>query len=178
MRMMLRQLLNAQNEANEIQHNRLSLERERLDWEKSIGERLLTMLPTLLQPAVPAPATTSAVPTATSHQTPQFIVSAAAGVSAAQRLQPPKLLFTTALPMANGTVSMPHILNPSSALATSLPKVIAAPAPSATSSVGNNNGITGAGTAAGAGTIVAKPVEVCTQINDVQLVTPKVEKDG
>lgn len=177
MRMMLRQLLNAQNEANEIQHNRLSLERERLDWEKSIGDRLLTMLPTLLQPA-PAAATTSAVQTATSHQTPQFIVSAAAGVSAAQRLQPPKLLFTTALPMANGTVSMPHILNPSTALATSLPKVIAAPAPSATSSAGNNNGITGAVAGAGAGTIVAKPVEICTQINDVQLVTPKVEKEG
>lgn len=177
MRMMLRQLLNAQNEANEIQHNRLSLERERLDWEKSIGERLLNMLPTLIQPAPAASAATvSAVQqAATTHQSPQFIVSAAAGVSGAQRLQPPKLLFTTALPMANGTVSMPHILNSSTALATSLPKVIAATsAPSGNSSTSNNTGIT----VGGAGGTVTKPVEICTQINDVQLVTPKVEKEG
>ncbi|KAH8394757.1 hypothetical protein KR222_004271 [Zaprionus bogoriensis] len=185
MRMMLRQLLNSQNEANEIQHNRLSLERERLDWEKSMGERLLTLLPTLLQPAATAATGSgSAVQAAAQHPSPQFIVSAAAGVSTSQRLQPPKLLFTTALPMANGTVSMPHILNPSTALATSLPKVIAAPV-STTNSTGTNNGIAvaagavGAATAAAAGTIVnAKPVEICTQINDVQLVTPKLEKEG
>lgn len=177
MRMMLRQLLNAQNEANEIQHNRLSLERERLDWEKSIGERLLNMLPTLVQPAPAATAVSAVQQAATTHQSPQFIVSAAAGVSGAQRLQPPKLLFTTALPMANGTVSMPHILNSSTALATSLPKVIAATsAPSGNSTAGNNNGITVGG--GGGGGTVAKPVEICTQINDVQLVTPKLEKEG
>lgn len=165
MRIMLRQLLNAQNEANEIQHNRLSLERERLDWEKSVGERLLTLLPTLLQPAATAMAAASAVQPGTPHQSPQFIVSGSAAGSAGQRLQPPKLLFTTALPMANGTVSMPHILTPSNALGTSLPKVIAAPA-SSSSTTGT------------AGTIAPKPVEICTQINDVQLVTPKLEKDG
>ncbi|KAH8400985.1 hypothetical protein KR009_002308 [Drosophila setifemur] len=130
MRILLRQLLNAQNESNEIQHNRLSLERERLDWEKSMGERVINLLPSLLQPAA-ATATPS---------------------STAQRLQPPKLLFTTALPMANGTVSMPHILT-----SNSLPKVIA------TTSI-----------SAGAGANVApKPVD-----NDVQLVTPKQEKEG
>ncbi|KAH8232935.1 hypothetical protein KR026_002003 [Drosophila bipectinata] len=134
MRILLRQLLNAQNEANEIQHNRLSLERERLDWEKSIGERVLNLLPSLLQPAA-APATPS---------------------SAAQRLQPPKLLFTTALPMANGTVSMPHILT-----SNSLPKVI-----TTTSSVSGGSGLVTA-------CVAPKPVD-----NDVQLVTPKQEKEG
>ncbi|KAH8354927.1 hypothetical protein KR093_001553 [Drosophila rubida] len=173
MRIMLRQLLNAQNEANEIQHNRLSLERERLDWEKSMGERLLTLLPSLLQPAAATVAAAgNTVQAASTHQSPQFIVSGAAAGSAGQRLQPPKLLFTTALPMANGTVSMPHILTPSSALATSLPKVIAAPATSSSSAAGNVT----AATAGGA--IVAKPVEICTQINDIQLVTPKLEKEG
>ncbi|XP_030244276.1 negative elongation factor A [Drosophila navojoa] len=178
MRIMLRQLLNAQNEANEIQHNRLSLERERLDWEKSMGERLLTMLPTLLQPTVATAAAAAAAaagvpPPAATHQSPQFIVSgtaaaAAAAVSAAQRLQPPKLLFTTALPMANGTVSMPHILNPNSALASSLPKVIGAPVTASAAS----------GSAAGAAASNAsKTVDICTDINEVQLVTPKLEKD-
>ncbi|XP_017866856.1 PREDICTED: AF4/FMR2 family member 4 [Drosophila arizonae] len=178
MRIMLRQLLNAQNEANEIQHNRLSLERERLDWEKSMGERLLTMLPTLLQPTVATAAAAAAAAAGVAqpgptHQSPQFIVSspaaaAAAAASAAQRLQPPKLLFTTALPMSNGTVSMPHILNPNSALATSLPKVIGAPV---TASAASGNA---AGTAA---SNASKTVDICTDINEVQLVTPKLEKD-
>lgn len=177
MRIMLRQLLNAQNEANEIQHNRLSLERERLDWEKSMGERLLTMLPTLLQPTVATAAAAAAAAAGVAqpgptHQSPQFIVSspaaAAAAASAAQRLQPPKLLFTTALPMSNGTVSMPHILNPNSALATSLPKVIGAPVTASPAS----------GNAAGAAASNAsKTVDICTDINEVQLVTPKLEKD-
>ncbi|KAH8254497.1 hypothetical protein KR032_010434 [Drosophila birchii] len=138
MRILLRQLLNAQNEANEIQHNRLSLERERLDWEKSMGERLFNVLPSLLQPA-----------------------PAASPSSTAQRLQPPKLLFTTALPMANGTVSMPHILT-----SNSLPKVI-----TTTSSTG---GVAAAGSGAGlVASVATKPVD-----NDVQLVTPKQEKEG
>ncbi|XP_060659619.1 AF4/FMR2 family member lilli [Drosophila nasuta] len=177
MRIMLRQLLNAQNEANEIQHNRLSLERERLDWEKSMGERIITLLPSLLQPAAAAAsvATANAVQPTATHQSPQFIVSGTAAGTAGQRLQPPKLLFTTALPMTNGTVSMPHILTPSSALATSLPKVIAAPAPSSSSS--SAAGSTSAG-ATGGGSIIAKPVEICTQINDIQLITPKLEKEG
>jgi len=171
MRIMLRQLLNAQNEANEIQHNRLSLERERLDWEKSMGDRLLTLLPTLLQPASAAAATAAGVQSTTAHQSPQFIVSGTAGGSTAQRLQPPKLLFTTALPMTNGTVSMPHILNPSSAMATSLPKVLATTASSSASSSSSVN-------ASGTGGGITKPVEICTQNNDVQLVTPKLEKEG
>lgn len=171
MRIMLRQLLNAQNEANEIQHNRLSLERERLDWEKSIGERLLTMLPTLLQPTVAtaaaAAAAASVVQPGATHQSPQFIVSGTAA-SAAQRLQPPKLLFTTALPMANGTVSMPHILTPSSTLGTSLPKVIGTPVTASSAS----SSATGA-----SASIATKTVDICTDINDVQLITPKLEKD-
>ncbi|KAH8291443.1 hypothetical protein KR054_011798 [Drosophila jambulina] len=138
MRILLRQLLNAQNEANEIQHNRLSLERERLDWEKSMGERLFNLLPSLLQPA-----------------------PAASPSSTAQRLQPPKLLFTTALPMANGTVSMPHILT-----SNSLPKVI-----TTTSSTG---GVAVAASGVGlVASVATKPVD-----NDVQLVTPKQEKEG
>lgn len=138
MRILLRQLLNSQNEANEIQHNRLSLERERLDWEKSMGERLFNLLPSLLQPA-----------------------PAASPSSTAQRLQPPKLLFTTALPMANGTVSMPHILT-----SNSLPKVI-----TTTSSTG---GVAVAGSGVGlVASVAPKPVD-----NDVQLVTPKQEKEG
>ncbi|KAH8234290.1 hypothetical protein KR038_006771 [Drosophila bunnanda] len=138
MRILLRQLLNAQNEANEIQHNRLSLERERLDWEKSMGERLFNLLPSLLQPA-----------------------PAASPSSTAQRLQPPKLLFTTALPMANGTVSMPHILT-----SNSLPKVI-----TTTSSTG---GVAVAGSGVGlVASVATKPVD-----SDVQLVTPKQEKEG
>ncbi|KAH8405908.1 hypothetical protein KR215_012240 [Drosophila sulfurigaster] len=177
MRIMLRQLLNAQNEANEIQHNRLSLERERLDWEKSMGERIITLLPSLLQPAAAAAsvATANAVQPTATHQSQQFIVSGTAAGTAGQRLQPPKLLFTTALPMTNGTVSMPHILTPSSALATSLPKVIAAPVPSSSSS--SVAGSTSAG-GTGGGSIIAKPVEICTQINDIQLITPKLEKEG
>ncbi|KAH8337970.1 hypothetical protein KR067_012261 [Drosophila pandora] len=134
MRILLRQLLNAQNEANEIQHNRLSLERERLDWEKSMGDRVLNLLPSLLQPAA----------------------AAATPASVAQRLQPPKLLFTTALPMANGTVSMPHILT-----SNSLPKVI-----TTTSSVSGGTGLVTT-------CVAPKPVD-----NDVQLVTPKQEKEG
>ncbi|KAH8375247.1 hypothetical protein KR200_003431 [Drosophila serrata] len=139
MRILLRQLLNAQNEANEIQHNRLSLERERLDWEKSMGERLFNFLPSLLHQPAPA----------------------ASPSSTTQRLQPPKLLFTTALPMANGTVSMPHILT-----SNSLPKVI-----TTTSSTG---GVAVAGSGAGlVASVATKPVD-----SDVQLVTPKQEKDG
>lgn len=163
MRIMLRQLLNAQNEANEIQHNRLSLERERLDWEKSMGDRLLTLLPTLLQPTSATPA--APVQSTTPHQSPQFIVSGTAAGTAAQRLQPPKLLFTTALPMTNGTVSMPHILTPSSAVATSLPKVIASPASSSSAN------------ACGTGGVATKPMENSTQNTDVQLITPKLEKE-
>ncbi|XP_017024676.1 uncharacterized protein [Drosophila kikkawai] len=139
MRILLRQLLNAQNEANEIQHNRLSLERERLDWEKSMGERLFNLLPSLLQPA-----------------------PAASPSSTAQRLQPPKLLFTTALPMANGTVSMPHILT-----SNSLPKVI-------TTTTSSTGGAAVAGSGVGlVASVATKPVD-----NDVQLVTPKQEKEG
>ncbi|ALC41793.1 CG10151 [Drosophila busckii] len=150
MRIMLRQLLNAQNEANEIQHNRLALERERLDFEKTVGERLLSMLPSLLQPAATAAAAAtpaSAVPTTTS----QFVVSNATG---AQRLQPPKLLFTTALPVANGT----HMGTPSSAMSASLPK--APTAPVATTS-NNNSGA----------------ADISPQLNDVELVTPKLENE-
>ncbi|KAL7736470.1 hypothetical protein ACLKA6_019671 [Drosophila palustris] len=170
MRILLRQLLNAQNEANEIQHNRLSLERERLDWEKSMGDRLITILPTLLQPMAAAATTAAGVQSTTAHQSPQFIVSGTAAGSAAQRLQPPKLLFTTALPMTNGTVSMPHILTPSSAMATSLPKVIAAPASSSSTASASASGSGGA--------VSSKTVEICNQNNDVQLVTPKLEKEG
>ncbi|XP_017069391.1 uncharacterized protein LOC108106671 [Drosophila eugracilis] len=138
MRILLRQLLNSQNEANEIQHNRLSLERERLDWEKSMGDRLLNLLPTLLQPA-----------------------AAASPCSTAQRLQPPKLLFTTALPMGNGTVTMPHILT-----SNSLPKVI--------TTTSCNSGVAVAGSAGGlVASVPTKPVD-----NDVQLVTPKQEKEA
>ncbi|XP_017004777.2 myosin-11 [Drosophila takahashii] len=140
MRILLRQLLNAQNEANEIQHNRLSLERERLDWEKSMGDRLLNLLPSLLQPAAPA----------------------ASPCSTAQRLQPPKLLFTTALPMGNGTVTMPHILT-----SNSLPKVIT------TTSCNSGVAVAGSGGGAGGGLVATKPVD-----NDVQLVTPKKEKEA
>ncbi|XP_016947533.1 uncharacterized protein LOC108022866 [Drosophila biarmipes] len=137
MRVLLRQLLNAQNEANEIQHNRLSLERERLDWEKSMGDRLLNLLPSLLQPA-----------------------PAASPSSTAQRLQPPKLLFTTALPMGNGTVTMPHILT-----SNSLPKVI--------TTTSCNSGVAVAGSGGGlVASVATKPVD-----NDVQLVTPKQEKE-
>ncbi|EDV55992.1 uncharacterized protein LOC6549073 [Drosophila erecta] len=137
MRILLRQLLNSQNEANEIQHNRLSLERERLDWEKSMGERLLNLLPSLIQPA-----------------------PVASPCSTAQRLQPPKLLFTTALPMGNGTVTMPHILT-----SNSLPKVVT------TSSC--NSGVAVAGSGVGlVASVATKPVD-----NDVQLVTPKQEKE-
>ncbi|KAH8305933.1 hypothetical protein KR018_004603 [Drosophila ironensis] len=147
MRILLRQLLNAQNEANEIQHNRLSLERERLDWEKSLGDRLLNMLPSLFQPAA----------------------AAASPSSAAQRMQPPKLLFTTALPMANGTVSMPHIL-----ASNSLPKVIT----TAAGSLGG--GSAGAGIVTAAASVVAAAAAASSKAvdNDVQLVTPKQEKDG
>lgn len=137
MRILLRQLLNSQNEANEIQHNRLSLERERLDWEKSMGERLLNLLPSLIQPP-----------------------PAASPCSTAQRLQPPKLLFTTALPMGNGTVTMPHILT-----SNSLPKVIT------TSSC--NSGVAVAGSGVGlVASVAPKPVD-----NDVQLISPKLEKE-
>nr|NP_610984.2 uncharacterized protein Dmel_CG10151, isoform C [Drosophila melanogaster]NP_725414.1 uncharacterized protein Dmel_CG10151, isoform A [Drosophila melanogaster]NP_725415.1 uncharacterized protein Dmel_CG10151, isoform B [Drosophila melanogaster]AAF58211.2 uncharacterized protein Dmel_CG10151, isoform C [Drosophila melanogaster]AAM68549.1 uncharacterized protein Dmel_CG10151, isoform A [Drosophila melanogaster]AAM68550.1 uncharacterized protein Dmel_CG10151, isoform B [Drosophila melanogaster] len=137
MRILLRQLLNSQNEANEIQHNRLSLERERLDWEKSMGERLLNLLPSLMQPP-----------------------PAASPCSTAQRLQPPKLLFTTALPMGNGTVTMPHILT-----SNSLPKVIT------TSSC--NSGVAVAGSGVGlVASVAPKPVD-----NDVQLISPKLEKE-
>lgn len=138
MRILLRQLLNSQNEANEIQHNRLSLERERLDWEKSMGERLLNLLPSLLQPA-----------------------PVASPCSTAQRLQPPKLLFTTALPMGNGTVTMPHILT-----SNSLPKVI--------TTTSCNSGVAVAGSGGGLiASVTTKPVD-----NDVQLVTPKQEKEA
>ncbi|XP_016975036.1 uncharacterized protein LOC108041596 isoform X1 [Drosophila rhopaloa] len=138
-RLLLRQLVNSQNESNEIQHNRLSLERERLDWEKSMGDRLLNLLPSLLQPA-----------------------AASSPCSSAQRLQPPKLLFTTALPMGNGTVAMPHILT-----SNSLPKVIP--------STSCNSGVAVAGS--GIGGLVAS---MATQLvdNDVQLVTPKQEKEA
>ncbi|EDX07127.1 uncharacterized protein LOC6734533 isoform X2 [Drosophila simulans] len=137
MRILLRQLLNSQNEANEIQHNRLSLERERLDWEKSMGERLFNLLPSLIQPA-----------------------PVASPCSTAQRLQPPKLLFTTALPMGNGTVTMPHILT-----SNSLPKVIT------TSSC--NSGVAVAGSGVGlVASVAPKPVD-----NDVQLISPKLEKE-
>ncbi|XP_016929450.3 uncharacterized protein [Drosophila suzukii] len=138
MRILLRQLLNSQNEANEIQHNRLSLERERLDWEKSMGDRLLNLLPSLLQPA-----------------------PVASPCSTAQRLQPPKLLFTTALPMGNGTVTMPHILT-----SNSLPKVI--------TTTSCNSGVAVAGSGGGLiASVTTKPVD-----NDVQLVTPKQEKEA
>ncbi|XP_017149092.2 AF4/FMR2 family member 4 [Drosophila miranda] len=123
MRILLRQLLNSQNEANEIQHNRLSLERERLDWERSMGDRLLSLLPNLVQPApVATPSTT------------------------AQRLQPPKLLFTTALP-----------------------KVITAP-----SSTPVNCSTSSSSTAIVGGGPAPKPAAD----GDVQLVTPKQEKEG
>ncbi|EDW32083.1 GL10627 [Drosophila persimilis] len=141
MRILLRQLLNSQNEANEIQHNRLSLERERLDWERSMGDRLLSLLPNLVQP----------VPVATPSTT-------------AQRLQPPKLLFTTALPMGNGTVTMPHILTTNS-----LPKVITAP-----SSTPVNCSTSSSSTAIVGGGPAPKPAAD----GDVQLVTPKQEKEG
>ncbi|KAH8348135.1 hypothetical protein KR084_004544 [Drosophila pseudotakahashii] len=141
MRILLRQLLNSQNEANEIQHNRLSLERERLDWEKSMGDRLLNLLPSLLQPA-----------------------PAASPCSTAQRLQPPKLLFTTALPMGNGTVTMPHILT-----SNSLPKVITTTSCNSGVAVAGSGGV-GGGLVA---TVATKPVD-----NDVQLVTPKQEKEA
>ncbi|SPP75289.1 histone-lysine N-methyltransferase 2D [Drosophila guanche] len=140
MRILLRQLLNAQNEANEIQHNRLSLERERLDWERSMGDRLLTLLPNLVQPA-----------------------AAATPSTAAQRLQPPKLLFTTALPMGNGTVTMPHILTTNS-----LPKVITAP-----SSTPVSCSTSASSSSVAAGTATKPAVD-----GDVQLVTPKQEKEG
>ncbi|XP_017039199.1 uncharacterized protein LOC108086705 [Drosophila ficusphila] len=138
MRILLRHLLSSQNEANEIQHNRLSLERERLDWEKSMGERLLNLLPSLLQPA-----------------------AAASPCSTAQRMQPPKLLFTTALPMGNGTVTMPHILT-----SNSLPKVIT------TTSCASGVMVPGPGGGLVA-SVSTKPVD-----NDVQLVTPKQEKEA
>ncbi|XP_068144926.1 polyhomeotic-proximal chromatin protein [Drosophila tropicalis] len=148
MRILLRQLLNAQNEANEIQHNRLSLERERLDWEKSMGDRLLTLLPNVLQSGGSATAASNAAPTAAPTQQ-QFIVSGNGGT--AQRLQPPKLLFTTALPMTNGTtMTMPHIL-----ASNSLPKVIAATSSNSTATT-------------------TKP----TLDSDVQLITPKLEKEA
>ncbi|XP_017133068.1 uncharacterized protein LOC108149761 isoform X2 [Drosophila elegans] len=139
MRVLLRQLLNSQNEANEIQHNRLSLERERLDWEKSMGDRLLNLLPSLVQPA-----------------------ASGSPCSTAQRLQPPKLLFTTALPMGNGTVTMPHILT-----SNSLPKVI--PSTSCNSSVA----VAGSGIGGLVASVAAALVD-----NDVQLVTPKQEKEA
>lgn len=149
MRLFIRQLLVAQEQSNEIQRERLNLERERLEFERSAVDRLLTAIPSVFSPHQ-------------THQQPQHLhLQAQQGVVSAPTtmlFNPSKLIFTSAggaafasnIPTAaiNGATT---VFAPASNFATATPLTSVAASQA--------------------------QMEVCTQINDFQFLTPKLEKE-
>ncbi|XP_053962225.1 transcription factor SPT20 homolog [Anastrepha ludens] len=174
MRILLRHIYVAQTENNEIQQQRLALERERFDYERTAVERFFTELPKLFTQQQQQQQQQAQV----LQQQQQQVAAAMQAHTQQMRLNPPKLVFTTAA-VPGGTATLAGmagmagmaggatILTPTKLTANAMPKL--APAPTAV--------ITQASMPAAVTVTVPPEVPVDTQTGDVQLVTPKVEQD-
>ncbi|XP_067627455.1 putative mediator of RNA polymerase II transcription subunit 12 [Eurosta solidaginis] len=153
MRIFLRNIYNEQLENNAIQRQRLALERERLDFERSAVERFFTELPKIFTQQNQQQQQQANV----LQQQQQQVAAAVQAHTQQMRLNPPKLVFTTSgVPGVPGVAGGTTILTPTKL--TTMPKL--APAPNV---------------------IIAQQATATTVANapmaDVQLMTPKVEKE-
>ncbi|XP_020713117.1 AF4/FMR2 family member 4 [Ceratitis capitata] len=166
MRILLRHIYNAQTENNDIQHQRLALERERFEFERNSVERFFAELPKLFSQQQQQQQQQTQV----LQQQQQQVAAAMQAHTQQMRMNPPKLVFTTSMPGATslasvaGVPSGTTILTPAKLTTSALPKL--APAPTAV--------ITQTPTLT---VPVSEAVVSGTQSLDVQLVTPKVEND-
>nr|XP_036230525.1 transcription activator MSS11 [Bactrocera oleae]XP_036230526.1 transcription activator MSS11 [Bactrocera oleae] len=163
MRILLRHVYNAQTENNEIQQQRLALERERLDFERSAVERFFAELPKLFTQQQQQQQQQTQV----LQQQQQQVAAAMQAHTQQMRLNPPKLVFTTAVPGGTsiaGVTGGTTILTPTKLATNALPKL--APAPTA---VIAQTPLTV--------TVPAAEVTTNAQSVDAQLVTPKTERE-
>ncbi|XP_018788247.1 PREDICTED: transcription factor SPT20 homolog [Bactrocera latifrons] len=163
MRILLRHIYNAQTENNEIQQQRLALERERFDFERSAVDRFFAELPKLFTQQQQQQQQQTQV----LQQQQQQVAAAMQAHTQQMRLNPPKLVFTTAVPggaSIAGVTGGATILTPTKLAANALPKL--APAPTA---VIAQTPLTV--------TVPAADSTANVQSVDVQLVTPKTERE-
>ncbi|XP_028894877.2 myb-like protein Q [Zeugodacus cucurbitae] len=164
MRILLRHIHNAQMENNEIQQQRLALERERFDFERSAVERFFGELPKLFTQQQQQQQQQTQV----LQQQQQQVAAAMQAHTQQMRLNPPKLVFTTAVPggaSLAGVTGSATILTPTKLTANAMPKL--APAPTA---VITQTPLTVS--------LPATPeANTNAQSVDVQLVTPKTERE-
>ncbi|XP_017474926.1 PREDICTED: polyglutamine-repeat protein pqn-41 isoform X1 [Rhagoletis zephyria] len=169
MRILLRHIYNAQTESNEIQQQRLALERDRFEFERTAVDRFFAELPKLFTQQQQQQQQQAQV----LQQQQQQVAAAMQAHTQQMRLNPPKLVFTTAA-VPGGAASLAGvaggttILTPTKLTTNAMPKL--APAPTAVIAQSQVQ-------ASAAMSVVASEGAGSAQAMDVQLVTPKEEDE-